>query len=344
MTSKKRIIAALNSQPIDRKPIWIMRQAGRYLPEYQKLRKSNSFLKLVKSPELATEITLQPLDRFNLDAAIIFSDILVIPEALGQSYSFADGGGIKMEFKVDSQKKISDLDTSNLKEKLSYVFETIKLVKNSVGEEKAVLGFGGSPWTLATYMVEGQSSKSFELLKSLYYQDYKLFDNIMDKLCSSLVTYFKYQIESGVDAIQIFDTWGVTCPADHYWDMSLQWIQKIIAQLPENFPVILYTKNMVSHLKSLLKTGAQCLSLDWTVCLPEVYNNIPTRISVQGNLDPNILLTNPKIVENETLNFLKSMNNCHGHVINLGHGILPNSKIENVEMLVESVRQYKIEI
>jgi uroporphyrinogen decarboxylase len=244
MTSRERFLASIRREPTDRTPVWVMRQAGRYLPEYRKLKEKYSFTEMVKSPELATEVTLQPLKRFPLDAAIIFSDILIIPEALGQPYHFRDGGGIGMDYILDSVDKINALDASDIEEKLAYLPAALRMTRGEIGEDKTLLGFGGSPWTLAAYMTEGGSLKDLAALKTLYYSEPATFELLMEKITSAVIDLFKMKIDAGVDALQIFDSAGAFCPADHYEGMSMKWIKRIIDSLPEDFPVIIFAKGM----------------------------------------------------------------------------------------------------
>jgi len=227
MTSRERFLAALNCQILDRPPIWVMRQAGRYLPEYRALKEKHSFLELAQTPELALEVTMQPLRRFALDAAILFSDILVIPEAMGQGYHFRDQGGIGMDYRLEGETDIDKLSTSGVEEKLDYVAKALSLIKSELHGQRALLGFGGSPWTLATYMVEGGSSKNFETIKELFYANRPVFEKLMDKLCEVLIQYFKMQAAHGADAIQIFDSWGGIIAGPDYEYASLKWIRKI---------------------------------------------------------------------------------------------------------------------
>lgn len=341
MTSRQRFLAACRLESLERPPIWIMRQAGRYLPEYRALKEKYSFIQLVKTPNLAAEITLQPLKRFPLDAAIIFSDILIIPEALGQPYHFREEGGIGMDFTLDSAVAIKALDNSNISDKLSYVGKALQLTRSEIGDTKALLGFGGSPWTLATYMVEGGSSKNFTKIKSLAYQQPALFEELMQKISDAVIDLFKLKIQSGVDAIQIFDSWGNVCPGPDYWDLSLKWIQYIIDALPTTIPIILFAKGMSHHAKNLLKTGAQVLSVDWTVDMPEMRKSLSQPFAIQGNMDPVLLNTTPEIVRQNALKILDQMAPQPGFIFNLGHGILPEAKIENVETLLQTVTQYK---
>jgi uroporphyrinogen decarboxylase len=247
MTSRERFLAAAQCQPVDRPPIWLMRQAGRYLPEYRELKAQHDFVTMVRTPELATEVTLQPLRRFPLDAAIIFSDILVIPEALGQGYHFREAGGIGMDYRLDNLEKIAALDSRSIRTKLAYVADALRLTRSKIGMEKALLGFSGSPWTLACYMVEGGSSKDFIAIKKLAWDQPEAFEALMQKLTDAIVDYLHLQIDAGADALQIFDSWGSICPAIHYESWSLRWIRQIIQKLQARVPVILYAKGMGSQ-------------------------------------------------------------------------------------------------
>jgi len=320
-----------------------MRQAGRYLPEYRELKAKSSFLEMVRTPEIALEVTMQPLRRFpGIDAAILFSDILVIPEALGQAYAFRDTGGIAMEYRIESQAQVDALRGPEvIAEKLAYVPAALRLIRKEVGDTKAVLGFGGSPWTLATYMVEGGSSDDFERIKLLFYTNRTLFDALLEKLTESLITYFKLQIEAGADAIQIFDSWGGIIAGPDYEAASLKWIKRIVAALPSNFPIILYAKGTSPHLTDQAFTGVRVISIDWTADLAIARRNLPANVAVQGNLDPVLMQTTPEIVAHEAGRLLESMRGLNGHIFNLGHGITPQAKIECMQALVDTVTNWK---
>lgn len=337
MKSRDRFFAALNGQSLERPPVWIMRQAGRYLPEYRALKQVHGFLKMVRTPELATEVTLQPLRRYPLDAAILFSDILVVPEAMGQPYSFRDEGGIAMEFRLDSPEAIRRLTPEAVPERLSYVGDAIRLISREVGDEKMVLGFAGSPWTLATYMVEGGSSSDFKHLKHLYFADREHFEALMERITAAVIRLLLLQIEAGVDAVQIFDSWGSACPGPYYERMSLSWIRKVIAALPPHFPVIVFAKNMSHHADALVATGARALSIDASVNLPELRQAVPQTVALQGNLESVLLELPPEVVQAETHTFLSSMRGTRGHIMNLGHGITPQARPESVEALLNTV-------
>jgi uroporphyrinogen decarboxylase len=345
MTSRERFLAACASQPLDRPPIWVMRQAGRYLPEYRALKSKSSFVEMVRTPAVATEVTLQPLRRFALDAAILFSDILVIPEALGQSYHFREQGGIGMEYRLETRKQVDALAPAELvPERLHYVSETLTLLKQELAGSRALLGFGGSPWTLATYMVEGGSSEDFERIKLLFYTDRATFDALLEKLTAALIAYFKMQIAAGADAIQIFDSWGGIIAGADYEAASLRWIRQVVAALPAEFPIILYAKGTAPQLAAQAASGIRVLSVDWTVDLPAAARQLAAsraRVGWQGNLDPILLNTTPDIVRRGTLRLLESMRGIHGHIFNLGHGITPQAKIECMQMLVDTVVGWK---
>jgi uroporphyrinogen decarboxylase len=322
-----------------------MRQAGRYLPEYRELKAKSSFLEMVRTPAIATEVTLQPLRRFALDAAILFSDILVIPEALGQGYHFRDEGGIGMEFRLETRAQIDALaPASAVPERLAYVKDALELLKKELRGEKALLGFGGSPWTLATYMVEGGSSEEFERIKALFYTDRATFDALLEKLTVALIAYFQMQIRAGADAIQIFDSWGGAISGRDYEAASLRWIRQIVASLPAGFPIILYAKGTSPHSVAQAASGIRVLSVDWTTDLAQLASQLGRSakpVALQGNLDPVLLNTTPEIVRRETSALLASMRGHPGHIFNLGHGILPQAKIECVQALVDTVTGWK---
>lgn len=341
MTSRERFLAATACSPLDRPPVWVMRQAGRYLPEYRALKVKHSFVEMVRTPELAAEVTLQPLRRFALDAAIIFSDILVVPEALGQAYQFREGGGIAMEYRLESRAQLDRLDPSNVSGRLDYVAKALELVKAELKGTRALLGFGGSPWTLATYMVEGGSSEDFARIKELFYTDRDFFEALMEKLTAALIEYFKMQIRAGADAIQLFDSWGGIVAGADYEAASLRWMRQIIAALPKDFPVILYAKGVNSQLTDLAFSGARVLGLDWTVDLSMARRLVPGNVALQGNLDPVLMNTTPDIVRREASKLLESMRGTPGHILNLGHGIMPQAKIECMDALVETVTGWK---
>ena len=341
MTSRERFLAAAACQPLDRPPIWVMRQAGRYLPEYRALKAKSSFLEMVRTPELAAEVTLQPLRRFALDAAIIFSDILVVPEALGQGYKFRDEGGIAMEYRLETRAQLDQLNVTGVAERLDYMAQSLALVKKELRGERALLGFGGSPWTLATYMIEGGSSEDFSRIKELFFTDRAFFDALMEKLTAAVIEFFHMQIRAGADAIQIFDSWGGIIAGQDYEAASLRWMRQIIQAMPKDFPVILYAKGCPMQLTDMAFTGAKVLGVDWTVDLGVVRRLVPDNVALQGNLDPVLMNTTPDIVRREATRLLETMRGTRGHIFNLGHGIMPSAKVENMQALVDTVTSWK---
>lgn len=338
MNSRERLLNAFAGQAPDRPPVWVMRQAGRYLPEYRALKEKYDFLTMVKNPELATEVTLQPLRRFaTLDAAIIFSDILIVPEAMGLPYSFREQGGIQMAGAVRSSADIEKLDSSGVAERTRYISDAIRMVRSELGDSKAVLGFGGSPWTLATYMIEGGSSKDYTHSRALFSEQRELFDQFMEKLCEGIIDLFKSQIDAGVDAIQIFDSWAAAAPEGQYWECSLQWIQRIIEALPSSTPIILFAKGMSGHHVDLVKTGARALAADQSVDLANWRKQLPTGMTVQGNLDPDLMPGEPEAAAAATRKLLDSMAPCNNYIFNLGHGITPNARIASMEAVLDTI-------
>lgn len=337
LSPRQRFLAATACQPVDRPPIWLMRQAGRYLPEYRELKTQHDFVTMVRTPALAAEVTLQPLRRFPLDAAIIFSDILVIPEALGQGYYFREQGGIGMDYLLDSEAKIDALNAENAAERLAYVADALQLTRFKMEHDQALLGFCGSPWTLACYMVEGGSAKDFIAIKRMAWDQPALFEKLMTKLTHAIIDYLHMQIDAGADAVQIFDSWGSICPATHYEAWSLRWIHQIIHALKGRAPVILYAKGMGHKSPDLLRTGASVLSLDWTMNMRRMRAELGPRVAIQGNLDPITLTTTPDIVRAEATRLLDDIGRSPGFIFNLGHGMVPSAKVECVEALMEVV-------
>lgn len=339
MTSRERFLAACRGEPLIPPPLWMMRQAGRYLPEYRALKEKHGFLTMVKTPELATEVSLQPIRRFGFDAAILFSDILVIPEAMGQPYRFRDEGGIAMDFPIRSENDVAKLAPDAIRENLHYVPAALRLLEEELRGKTALLGFAGSPWTLATYMVEGGSSTHYEKVKELFHGNRPLFDALLEKITGAVIEYFRMQIDAGVDAVQIFDSWGSTCAGHAYEEASLQWIRRIIDSIGGRIPVILYAKGLHHRIDDLAAAGADVISVDWSADLGRLGHGLTNKVALQGNLDPVLLNTTPEIVRRETHAILSAMKGYSGgHIFNLGHGILPSAKIENVETLVETVR------
>jgi uroporphyrinogen decarboxylase len=337
---RQRFLAAAHCKTVDRPPVWLMRQAGRALPEYRALKQKYTFVQLVQTPELATEVTLQPIRRFDFDAAIIFSDILVVAEGLGQGYQFRDEGGIEMDFLLKSAADIDRLDLAALPERLDYVSEALRLTKSALGD-KALLGFAGAPWTLANFMLEGGGVKEYSKAKALFYSDRALFCKLLEKLSLAVANFLHLQIDAGADAVQIFDSLGGMWSDADFEAASARWMKQIITSLQNRVPVIVFSKGTHGNWNTLVDTGAQILGVDWTVNLAETRACLPQHVGVQGNLDPFLLTTTAELVSQETRRILREMKGRPGHIFNLGHGVPPNAKLENIESLVNTVRSFK---
>jgi uroporphyrinogen decarboxylase len=339
--NRQRFLDACACRPVDRPPIWMMRQAGRALPEYRELKKKHSFIEMVQTPDLATEVTLQPIRRFGFDAAVMFSDILVIPEAMGQGYTFREEGGIQMDFSISGQQDVDRLCEAGVVERLDYVAQAIGQIKMELDGQTALLGFTGSPWTLANYMMEGGSASEFLQARRLCQTEPKLFEQLMEKLTVGVTDYLKMQAESGVDAVQIFDSLGGLLSSKEYEEISGRWIRRVIESLEGAVPVILFSRGTAGCLQELVQTGAQVLGLDWSISLAEARLHMPATMGVQGNLDPVILTTTPEIAVRETTRILEEMRGQDGFIFNLGHGVTPDAKIENIESVVAAVKGFK---
>ncbi|MGF1530220.1 MAG: uroporphyrinogen decarboxylase [Puniceicoccaceae bacterium] len=342
MNSRQRFTKALEAQPVDRPPVWFMRQAGRYLPEYRSLKTRHDFRTLVKTPELAAEVTLQPLRRFPLDAAILFSDILTVPEALGFPYRFRDQGGIEMERTFQGHQDLPDSSIDEVIENLAYVPDALRLLRQSLGDHTALLGFAGSPWTLAAYMIEGGSPEPFLNAKALFYQNRQVFDQLLDKITEAVTAYLISQANAGADALQIFDSWACGCPATEYHAMSLRWIEQIVKTLrARNIPVLIYARGAAGSLSSLAATRPTGLSLDATVDLKKISQKVDSHLVLQGNLDPIVPTLDPEIAVRCTENLLSEIGSRPGYIFNTGHGVTPHTKIETLAAIVEAVATFK---
>ncbi len=320
-------LRALQRQSTPYTPVWMMRQAGRYLPEYRASRKNaGSFMQLCQSPDFATEVTLQPLDRFpQLDAAILFSDILTVPDAMGLGLYFEEGEGPKFERNLQLEADIKQLSVPDMS-KLQYVFDAVKQIRQALNGRVPLIGFSGSPWTLATYMVEGKGGTDFLNTKKMGYGRPDLLHHILSTTADTVTQYLNAQIEAGAQAVMIFDSWGGSLSHVAYQEFSLQYMQRIIAGLHKNYdgqkiPCIMFTKGGGLWLEAQANSGADALGLDWTVDLAEARNRVGDKVALQGNMDPAILLSNPQAIEKEVARILASYGHGHGHVFNLGHGI-----------------------
>lgn len=339
-------LRALLKQPIDRTPVWMMRQAGRYLPEYRQVREqAGSFLNLCTNPELACEVTLQPLRRFKFDAAILFSDILTIPDAMGLGLYFSEAEGPQFKFPIKTAADIHNLPIPDPYAELKYVIDAVSLIRKSLSGSVPLIGFSGSPWTLATYMVEGGSSKSFQKVKSLMYEQPTLTHTLLDKLAQSVAAYLNAQIASGAQAVMVFDTWGGMLSTEDYNEFSLHYAKQVKALLNdgpngEKIPSILFTKGGGLWLETMADTGYDALGLDWQTDIHIARTRVGHKVALQGNMDPVTLYANPEVITEKVKVVLEKYGNGSGHVFNLGHGILPDINPDHVKAMVDAVHTY----
>ena len=341
-----RFLRALARQPVDRTPVWMMRQAGRYLPEYRKIRnQAGDFMSLCKNTDLACEVALQPIDRFNFDAAILFSDILTIPDAMGLGLYFVEGEGPKFHKPLRTETDINDLNIVDTKRDLKYVTDAVSLIRRELNGRVPLIGFSGSPWTLATYMIEGQSSRDFPNTKMMLYKQPESLHQLLDKLALSVIDYLNAQISSGAQAVQIFDTWGGVLSHDAYAEFSLAYMEKIVSGLVRHsegrdVPVILFTKGGGQWLELLADTGCDGIGLDWTTDIGSARRRVGDRVALQGNMDPAVLRSDERSIEYQVKSILQSYGTGVGHIFNLGHGITPDIDPDNVKVFVDAVHQY----
>jgi uroporphyrinogen decarboxylase len=340
-----RFLRALRREPVDRTPIWLMRQAGRYLPEYRATRaRAGSFLVLAKTPELACEVTLQPLARFDFDASILFSDILTVPDAMGLGLYFADGEGPRFERPVRSAAAIAQLAVPDIDRELRYVTDAVTLIRKELNGRVPLIGFSGSPWTLACYMVEGGGSDRFQTIKALLLDDPIAMHQLLDINARAVTAYLAAQIEAGAQALMVFDTWGGILTPAQFREFSLAYLQQIAEALPRGkgdtrVPLIFFAKG-VHQLEAIAASGCDAMGLDWTIDLTDARKRIGDRVALQGNLDPVALYAGPDAVRTEAKRVLDAYGSGPGHIFNLGHGITPDVDPENVRVLVETVHDY----
>jgi uroporphyrinogen decarboxylase len=344
-------LRALLKEPTDHTPVWLMRQAGRYLPEYCETRKrAGSFLNLCKSPAMACEVTLQPLARYDLDAAILFSDILTVPDAMGLGLYFAEGEGPKFERPLTEEWAIRDLTAPDPFDHLRYVMDGVSEIRRALDNSVPLIGFSGSPWTLACYMVEGGSSDDYRKVKTMMYDRPDLMHRILSVTAEAVTNYLNAQIDSGAQAVMIFDSWGGALSAAAYQEFSLAYMKKIVAGLKkekdgEKIPSIVFTKGGGLWIESIADTGCTGVGLDWTIDIGEARRRVGDKVALQGNLDPNVLFASPETVATEAKKVLDSYGPGNtGHVFNLGHGISQFTPPDRVTALVETVHSYSKEI
>ena len=340
-----RLLRALLRQPVDRTPIWMMRQAGRYLPEYRATRKeAGSFLDLCKNAELACEVTMQPLRRYPMDAAILFSDILTVPDALGLGLYFEEGEGPKFHKTVRSEEDLAGLNSIVAEDDLGYVMNAVSTIRRELNGQVPLIGFSGSPWTLATYMVEGGSSKDFATVKSMAYDKPELMHALLSLLADAVADYLSAQVRAGAQALQIFDTWGGSLSAAGYKEFSLKYMQRVIARLPaeadgRKVPVIVFTKGGGQWLNAIADCGAQAVGIDWTTDIATARVLVGDKVALQGNMDPSMLFASPQRIREEVGSILAGYGHGSGHVFNLGHGITPGVNPDHVTAFVDAVQE-----
>lgn len=347
MTALKndRFLRALLKQPVDVTPVWMMRQAGRYLPEYRASRaKAGDFMSLCMNPQFACEVTLQPLERYPLDAAILFSDILTIPDAMGLGLYFETGEGPRFKKVVSTLADIEALPIPDPQKDLGYVMDAVSTIRRELNGRVPLIGFSGSPWTLATYMVEGGSSKDFRKTKAMAYDNPEALHLLLDKLAQSVTSYLNGQILAGAQAVQIFDTWGGNLSAAAYQEFSLAYMRKIVSGLirehdGRKVPVILFTKNGGMWLESIAEAGADALGLDWTCEISDARRRVGDKVALQGNMDPTVLYANPAAIRKEVARILESYGHGSGHVFNLGHGITPEVDPGHAGVFINAVHE-----
>ena len=340
-----RLLRALLRQPVDATPVWMMRQAGRYLPEYRATReRAGSFMKLCSTPELACEVTLQPLDRFALDAAILFSDILTVPDAMGLGLYFVEGEGPRFERPIRSAAEIEALGVPDPEERLGYVMAAVRMIRRELAGRVPLIGFSGSPWTLATYMVEGGASKEFSRIKGMMFDNPRALHTLLDVTASAVTEYLNAQISAGAQAVMVFDTWGGVLTPRDYREFSLRYMERIVAGLirerdGRRVPVILFTKGGGAWLEAIAETGCDALGIDWTVDIGEARARVGARVALQGNMDPCVLYASQQRIHAEVDQILESYGAGPGHVFNLGHGIHPHVDPERVSAFIDAVHE-----
>ena len=341
-----RYLKALLREPVDMTPVWMMRQAGRYLPEYKATRaQAGDFMSLCRNADLACEVTLQPLRRYALDAAILFSDILTIPDAMGLGLSFGAGEGPKFARPIENKIQVDNLPIPDPEGELQYVMNAVRTIRRELKGEVPLIGFSGSPWTLATYMVEGGSSKAFTKIKKMMYADPQILHALLDKLADSVILYLNAQIKAGAQAVMGFDTWGGVLAHEEYKTFSLQYMQKIVEGLiRENegrkVPITLFTKGGGLWLEAIADTGCDAVGLDWTVDIREAKKRVGHKVALQGNMDPSVLYAPAARIEQEVKNILAGFGEGSGHVFNLGHGIHQDVPTESPKVFVNAIHEF----
>ena len=337
MLANDTLLRALRREPTPHVPVWLMRQAGRYLPEYTALRaRAGSFMALATDPSLAAEVTLQPLARFPLDAAILFSDILTVPDAMGLGLSFAEGEGPRFARRTDDERSINALTVPD-PARLRYVFDAVREIKRALAGRVPLIGFAGSPFTLACYMIEGRGSADFAKVRRMAFARPELLERLVGVNADAVAQYLQEQVRAGADALMLFDTWGGLLSPSAYRRFSLAPMRTILARLPPGVPTILFTKGAAASLPAIVDSGAACVGLDWTADLSAARRQFGERVAFQGNLDPLALLTDAASIERAAVELVAAAGPAPGYVFNVGHGIVPATPPDNVAALVQAV-------
>ncbi len=332
-------LRACKRQKTDRTPVWMMRQAGRYLPEYRAIRAKSDFLTMCKTPELAAEVTVQPVDILGVDAAIIFSDILVIPEAMGMHLEMIESQGPKLHNPIRTREDVEALKIPDPEKSLRFVMQALEAAKRTLGRRVPLIGFSGSPWTLASYMIEGSGGKEWKYTKQMMLNQPELMKELLEKIAESVRLYLEAQLAAGADAVQIFDTWGGTLTPDAYKRFSLEYMHRIVSKLHRNGqPVIVFSKGANHSLKEIADIGADVVGVDWTIDMADARELVGEKVALQGNLDPSSLYADPDVIKNEVKSILKKFGKGGGHVFNLGHGIFPDVPVEHAKAFVQAVK------
>jgi len=350
VTRNDLFIRACLRQPTERRPVWMMRQAGRYLPAYRATRaRAGDFLTLCRTPDLAAEVTLQPIELMGVDAAILFSDILVVPEAMGMPLAFLEGEGPSFPEPVRSRADVAHLGRPDPEVELAYVCDAVRLIRKELGGRVPLIGFAGAPWTLATYMVEGGGSRNFSLIKAMLYGEPETLHALLEKVADAVTAYLAAQVAAGAQAIQIFDTWGGILADAEFMEFSLAYIRRIVQEIPredahgERVPVIVFVKGGGQWLSAIADTGCDVVGLDWTTDPARARAEIGDRVALQGNLDPCVLYAPTDVIAGQTVRMLEQFGPAPGHVVNLGHGILPDIEPDHARAFIRAAKEHRFE-
>lgn len=336
-------LKACKRERVERTPVWMMRQAGRYLPEYRAVRDKTDFLTMCKTPELAAEVTIQPVDIVGVDAAIIFSDILVVPEAMGMRLEMIESQGPRLLDPIRSREDVEALKIPDPEKTLRYVMRAIEEAKTALHGRVPLIGFAGSPWTLAAYMIEGTGSKDWKHTKRMMLDDPETMKLLLGKLAESVRLYLEAQIAAGADAVQLFDTWGGVLAPDHYKKFSLDFIHQIVSRLHrKGEPVIVFSKGANHSLKEIAAVGVDVIGIDWTIDMADAKEQVDDKVALQGNLDPSVLYASPEVIRQEVRSILRKFGRGSGHVFNLGHGIFPDVPVEHAKAYVRAVKEESV--